>query len=255
MHLGTWRPSESRVLAEREGSSGQSPSVLASAGASARGRQLYDDWLSVERIAHREPGGRPGGRSRRDRLAHDGADGQEIVLSHIVVNRLRLVELLVPACDKYAPHRPPAQTLLSPIYKLRDTRWHVRRVVGHRQQACWLAVPRPGACSYRTAVPHENRLVALRVKHGPVLANLPGLSEEPIATETFLYAMTPDDDFVVERAGPIILGTGFGGHGFKFGPLMGNVLADLVQGKRVMLDKRFSRRRFSEAGLARTGAG
>jgi len=87
-----------------------------------------------------------------------------------------------------------------------------------------------------------------------VRSHLPGLSDEPTATETCLYAMTPDDDFVIERAGPIILGTGFGGHGYKFGPLMGSVLADLAQGKPVALGARFGRRRFAEVGVVRTGA-
>ena len=86
-----------------------------------------------------------------------------------------------------------------------------------------------------------------------VRAHLPGLSKEPTATETCLYAMTPDDDFVIERAGPIILGTGFGGHGYKFGPLMGSVLADLVQGKPLTLGTGFGRQRFAEVGVVRTG--
>ncbi len=79
-----------------------------------------------------------------------------------------------------------------------------------------------------------------------VRAHLPGLGEEPVASETCLYASTPDDDFVVDQAGPVILGVGFGGHGFKFGPIIGSMLADLVRGKPLRFGARFSRQRFAQ---------
>jgi sarcosine oxidase len=46
-----------------------------------------------------------------------------------------------------------------------------------------------------------------------------------------LYTMTPDEHFIIDRhpAYPhIVLGAGFSGHGFKFGPLIGRILADLA---------------------------
>jgi sarcosine oxidase len=58
---------------------------------------------------------------------------------------------------------------------------------------------------------------------------LPGLGE-PVRTVTCLYTLTPDRDFV---AGPlpaypsVLVGLG-AGHGFKFAPTFGRVLADLV---------------------------
>ncbi|MBT2502582.1 FAD-dependent oxidoreductase [Curtobacterium sp. ISL-83] len=45
-----------------------------------------------------------------------------------------------------------------------------------------------------------------------------------------LYDTTPDEDFVIDRRGPITVATGFSGHGFKFAPLLGEVIADLVGG-------------------------
>jgi sarcosine oxidase len=77
---------------------------------------------------------------------------------------------------------------------------------------------------------------------------LPSLERSPKASETCLYASTPDDDFVLERAGQIILGLGFGGHGFKFGTAVGALLADLAQGRPVALSPRFSLQRFKLAG-------
>jgi sarcosine oxidase len=46
-----------------------------------------------------------------------------------------------------------------------------------------------------------------------------------------LYTMTPDEHFIIDRhpAHPnIVFGAGFSGHGFKFGILIGRILADLA---------------------------
>jgi monomeric sarcosine oxidase len=46
-----------------------------------------------------------------------------------------------------------------------------------------------------------------------------------------LYTMTPDEDFIIDchPAYPhVIFGAGFSGHGFKFGVLIGKILADLA---------------------------
>ena len=61
-----------------------------------------------------------------------------------------------------------------------------------------------------------------------VRARCPGLEPEPIEAETCLYTMTADEDFVLDRVGPIVVGGGCSGHGFKFGPLIGEILADLA---------------------------
>jgi sarcosine oxidase len=49
-------------------------------------------------------------------------------------------------------------------------------------------------------------------------------------TETCLYTITPDEDFVIDRLGPLVLASPCSGHGFKFTPLIGEVLADLTTG-------------------------
>lgn len=74
---------------------------------------------------------------------------------------------------------------------------------------------------------------------------VPGLEPHPRLSETCLYASTPDDDFVLDREGAIVLGLGFGGHGFKFAPLIGEILADLAQDKPAQLSERFSYQRFA----------
>jgi len=52
-----------------------------------------------------------------------------------------------------------------------------------------------------------------------------------VDAETCLYTMTADEDFVLDRVGPLVVGGGCSGHGFKFGPLIGEVLADLATGR------------------------
>ena len=59
---------------------------------------------------------------------------------------------------------------------------------------------------------------------------LPGLNPEPVATERCVYDDTYDSDFVIDRIGRIVVGCGTSGHGFKFGPLLGEMMADLAIG-------------------------
>jgi sarcosine oxidase len=59
---------------------------------------------------------------------------------------------------------------------------------------------------------------------------LPGLLPRATSAETCLYTTTPTEDFVIDRVGEVVFAAGFSGHGFKFTPLVGSYLADLVQG-------------------------
>src|SRR5512132_4020817 len=62
-------------------------------------------------------------------------------------------------------------------------------------------------------------------------ARLPGLEPARLGPETCLYTMTGDEDFVLDREGPAVVGAGCSGHAFKFGPMLGEMLADLALGK------------------------
>jgi sarcosine oxidase len=57
---------------------------------------------------------------------------------------------------------------------------------------------------------------------------LPGVDPTAVRSTVCLYASSPTDDFVLDRRGPIVVGVGFGGHGFKFTPAIGERLADLA---------------------------
>jgi len=59
---------------------------------------------------------------------------------------------------------------------------------------------------------------------------LPGLEPEPIGEGTCLYTRTDNEDFVLARRGPIVVCSPCSGHGAKFAPLTGVLVADLVDG-------------------------
>jgi monomeric sarcosine oxidase len=65
-----------------------------------------------------------------------------------------------------------------------------------------------------------------------VRRTIPEAGEAPlVATDTCMYDLAPDEDFILDMhpAYPqIIIASGFSGHGFKFGPLVGQMLAALA---------------------------
>ncbi len=57
------------------------------------------------------------------------------------------------------------------------------------------------------------------------------LRPEPTNALTCLYTNTPDEDFILDRhpdAPNLIIGSGFSGHGFKFAPVLGQILSALA---------------------------
>jgi sarcosine oxidase len=59
---------------------------------------------------------------------------------------------------------------------------------------------------------------------------LPGVEPVAVSEATCLYTSTPAEDFVVDRVGPIVVCSPCSGHGFKFAPLVGELVADLAAG-------------------------
>jgi sarcosine oxidase len=53
---------------------------------------------------------------------------------------------------------------------------------------------------------------------------------DPVAAETCMYTTTPDETFILERRGRIVIGSPCSGHGFKFAPAIGERLASLAVG-------------------------
>lgn len=59
---------------------------------------------------------------------------------------------------------------------------------------------------------------------------LPGVDADAFTEISCTYTTTEDSNFVIDRIGPVAVGAGFSGHGFKFTPVVGRYLADLTEG-------------------------
>jgi sarcosine oxidase len=60
---------------------------------------------------------------------------------------------------------------------------------------------------------------------------LPGVERRVMRHSVCMYTMSPDGHFIIDRHpvhANVLFAAGFSGHGFKFAPLVGSVLADLV---------------------------
>lgn len=66
---------------------------------------------------------------------------------------------------------------------------------------------------------------------------LPGADPDTFETVSCLYDNTANDDFVIDRVGPVTVATGFSGHGFKFVPAIGELVAGLVTGTSSVPDR------------------
>ena len=61
-----------------------------------------------------------------------------------------------------------------------------------------------------------------------VRAWMPGLDATPVDEVTCLYTTTATEDFLLDRVGSVVVASPCSGHGFKFAPLVGRMIADLV---------------------------
>jgi sarcosine oxidase len=78
---------------------------------------------------------------------------------------------------------------------------------------------------------------------------LPGVVPRVADATTCLYTSTATHDFVLDRVGPVVVGAGFSGHGFKFVPEVGRRLAAMA------LDGAPSQAPFTFAAHASAAAG
>jgi glycine/D-amino acid oxidase-like deaminating enzyme len=68
---------------------------------------------------------------------------------------------------------------------------------------------------------------------------LPGLVPTPRNEATCLYTSTRNEDFVLDRVGPLVICSACSGHGAKFAPLIGELAADLALGTGAAVPDRF----------------
>jgi sarcosine oxidase len=125
--------------------------------------------------------------------------------------------------------------------------------IEHRDPAVY-GLPTPASSLYKIALHHAGEVVDpdavdLSPRHDAVARLeeaarmwLPGFDPAPVDVDTCLYDNTGDDDFIIERDGNVVIGAGTSGHGFKFGVLLGQLLANLVEDAPPAVDlTRFTR--------------
>ena len=100
---------------------------------------------------------------------------------------------------------------------------------GEGIKAGWHAVGPETDPDRRSFEPEPGQLAALQRYAAEWL---PGVDPESCVPISCTYTLTRDEHFVLDRSGPIVVGAGFSGHGFKFVPTVGRILADLVEGTR-----------------------
>lgn len=98
---------------------------------------------------------------------------------------------------------------------------------GEGVKAGWHAVGPETDPDLRTFRPDPGQLAALQRYAADWL---PGVDPDACEPISCTYTLTRDEHFVLDRRGSIVVGAGFSGHGFKFVPAIGRILADLVEG-------------------------
>jgi glycine/D-amino acid oxidase-like deaminating enzyme len=79
---------------------------------------------------------------------------------------------------------------------------------------------------------------------------IPGLADARVReARVCIYNNTPDDDFILDwhpQLDGVLVVTGFSGHGFKFGPAIGRIAAELLMTDRASFNiDRFRLTRFN----------
>lgn len=86
---------------------------------------------------------------------------------------------------------------------------------------------------------------------------IPALADARVReTRVCIYNNTPDDDFIIDwhpKLESVLVVTGFSGHGFKFGPTIGRIAADLLRAGRTSYEiGRFRLSRFNNTSEVST---
>ena len=115
------------------------------------------------------------------------------------------------------PGSPGFENAYSPVYGMLTP--------GEGIKAGWHGTGNPTHPDHRSFTSEPKQLHALR---DYARQWLPGVNADIFTEISCTYTTTPDEDFVLDRVGPLTIGAGFSGHGFKFTPVIGRILADLA---------------------------
>ena len=100
----------------------------------------------------------------------------------------------------------------------------------------------PDSCD-RTVSPRDERAIRVALEN-----YIPAADGKLVGATTCLYTMAPDGDFIIDTLPgwpQVVIGSPCSGHGFKFAPLIGEILADLAMSGQTKRDiARFRLARF-----------
>jgi sarcosine oxidase len=183
----------------------------------------------------------PGGGAARVVLA----DGQALTAARVVVAAgawlepllgallplppLRVTEQQVFHLPRRDPAAPPWPSVIHEdarvVYHLaggRDGGPQDDRKIGEHD----LGTPTTAAARTGTVDPAARRRVIEYARRW-----LPGLDPTPRSETTCLYTLTPTEDFLLDTIGPVVICSPCSGHGAKFAPLIGQMVADELDGR------------------------
>ena len=165
-------------------------------------------------------GWRPGSGGRGGRLGRPLLHGR-VTLPPLSVTQQQIFHF--PRLDPDAEQWPSViHDELTPIYHLAGGRdggpGEDRKIAEHRHGTATTASGRSGIVD-----PASRARIVEYVRRW-----LPGLDPTPGREATCLYTTTPNEDFVLDRAGTLVVCSACSGHGAKFAPLIGEMTAELV---------------------------
>ena len=146
-------------------------------------------------------------------------------LHSLHVEQQQVIYLRVAQAARFAPgrmpifinHSPQAEVYGFPLFDLP----HAVKVSDHAN------APTIRLDDRKTGLMEERARETIR----RVQSFLPDVTSDIVHFEMCLYTKTPDEHFILSLHPDydnVVIGGGFSGHGFKFGPVLGEILADLA---------------------------
>ncbi|BCW68649.1 N-methyltryptophan oxidase [Arthrobacter sp. NicSoilB4] len=125
-----------------------------------------------------------------------------------------------PGFNHVPGHGPEFADWYSPVYGMQTP--------GEGIKAGWHGVGPVVDPDRRSFTPEPAQMAALQ-RYARTW--LPGVDADSLTDISCTYTTTVDENFILDRIGPLVIGAGFSGHGFKFTPVVGRILADLATGE------------------------